>query len=159
MLKINATGGTNDYTQLINTPKISGINLTSTSTYASLELPHLSGDGTNTSLDIMDDVGNVILRLANGHIQTKYFNSTELPTNLSDLVNDTGFLTEMQISALTSLKWGGKSYPGVSSGIPTYVMGITSLDGTPFYYTRTEAFHTLVPSEYGETLPASGTEG
>ena len=79
--KINATGGgggggTTDYNALSNRPYINSVLLEGNVTLAALGVPGLvTNAGSNNVFDVTDSDGNVILRLNNGHIQTRYFDS------------------------------------------------------------------------------------
>lgn len=102
------SGGTDDYTYLNNKPQIAGVTLSGNKSLTDLgiasteSLGELSGEVTNVKtaiqgkpdidnssktgvdLDVSDENGNVIARLANGHIQTKNFNSAKAPNTSND---------------------------------------------------------------------------
>jgi len=92
VLKISAVNASN-YTALLNKPTLNGVVIDGALHSGDLFLPRIdnSSDG---DFEISDDAGNVILRLSNGHITTQNFDSAALPTSLSALTNDVGFVTE-----------------------------------------------------------------
>lgn len=66
-------------TQYITPEQISGLSGLETDSFA-------DGD-----LAISDENDNHIVEFSEGHVRTKYFDSRDIPTKTSDLVNDAGF--------------------------------------------------------------------
>ena len=93
VLRISATAVGN-YLNLSNKPRINGIELNGSLTAADLNIAQLESTDTG-DWEVADEVGNVILRLVDGHIVTKYFNSSSaIPTHLSQLIDDVGLSTK-----------------------------------------------------------------
>ena len=97
VLKISATQ-TSNYNVLLNKPSINGITL-----QGALSLADLGISWTNptddAAFEIADDIGNVVLRVTNqGHLETKLFDSENLPTRLGQFINDMGYITIQNVS-------------------------------------------------------------
>lgn len=88
-----------DIDQLSQKPAVAGtekIPVSDTQYITPEQIAGLSGLDTNSfadgDLSISDENNNHIVEFSGGHIRTKYFDSRNIPTKTSDLVNDAGFV-------------------------------------------------------------------
>lgn len=58
---------------------------------------------TGVDLDVSDQSGNVLLRLQNGHIKTKEFDSSDVASDIEDIQTDIGDLAELDTTDKTNL--------------------------------------------------------
>jgi hypothetical protein len=126
VVKINAitgggSGGTNNYNLLSNKPRFNNIELIGNKTYSDFNLPYISNDAE--TFEITDEAGNAILRLTEGHIVTKSFDSRDLPTRLSQFTNDVGYLTT--ISGLNITLLTNNAGYITSAQLPTIIINPT----------------------------------
>ena len=97
VLKISATQ-TSNYNVLLNKPSVNGITLQGTLSLADLGISWINSTD-DAAFEIADDIGNVALRVTNqGHLETKLFNSEDLPTRLGQFINDMGYITIQNVS-------------------------------------------------------------
>lgn len=78
---ITSEDGTNNYNNLINKPAIDNTTITSATTSEALGLLKSESTTDNVDLEITDSGGNVLVKFANGHIQTSSFNSSNTSTD------------------------------------------------------------------------------
>lgn len=91
IIKINADLA-QSYSILTDKPSINNIVINGALNSAQLGLPIIND--TNTGFEIADEDGNVAFRITTtGHIKTKSFDSSTLPTALSQFINDVGYVT------------------------------------------------------------------
>lgn len=135
VLKINATALT-DYANVTNKPSINGFALSGNRTSGELQLPLTAATSTG-DYEIADAAGNVILRIKDGNLATRHFDSTKLPTKLSDFQNDLDYITvtyhDSQKQDAASLK---------TDGVAAGLVGISNVSDTTF--TLTAADKTVV---------------
>lgn len=99
ILRISAPNLSN-YLNLTNKPTINGILVNGALTSTQLGIPSL--DATSEGdFEIADEQGNVVLRLVEGHLVTKNFDSrTDIPAYTSQLTNNSGFLIAEDIPSI-----------------------------------------------------------
>ena len=143
-LSSTSSGGTTDYTALSNKPQINGIELSGNKTLAELGI-QAAGDYL-----VQSDLSNYVQSSSLSTVATSgsyndLSNKPTIPTNTSDLTNDSGFITSIPAEYVTETE--------LSSELDNYVTSETLTSGL-----STKADKSTTLSGYGITDAYTKTE-
>lgn len=108
----SGTGGTTDYTELANKPKINGVTLSGNKTLSELNIQE-KGNYLETESDPIYTADKPSIALKTELFSKDYndlTNKPDIPTKVSDLTNDSGFINSVPDEYITETELNKKGY-------------------------------------------------